>query len=306
MRTDFNASDSRFFEALERINGRLDRAQRELASGKRIFAASDEPDGISALLSVRSEFEANQQLSLNLGRTKAEVDAAENGLQTAVKVLERARVIAGQAQSGFNSEANFLALEQEAGDLTQQLLNVANLAIEGRYLFSGNSDGVQPFRFDPSLNAVTAYEGSAATRQSLFPGSSPFTVARSGGEIFDSGEPGKNAFAGLRELEVAIATRTETTPPDQAAIRTALENIESAFRHLSSQLSSYGAIQRRVVEATAAATATDLRLQSQLQRLEEADLTESIVNLQQAQFQQKAAIQARGSQQRTSLFDYLG
>ncbi len=299
MVNNLNSSDARFIAALERIQARMERAQRELSSGKRIFVASDEPDGISALLSVRSELESNEQAKLNLGRTKAEVDAAENGLQTSVKILERARVLAGQAQSGFNDEPTWLALQQEATDLTQQLLNVSNLAIEGRYIFSGNSDLTQPFNFDESLGAVTPYAGSAATRQSLFPGGNPFSVARSGEEIFDSQTPGASAFAALRELQTTIEAR------DVTAIRDAMVNIEGALKHVSGQLSTYGAIQRRVIEATSSAQSTSLRLKTQLARLEEADATQSIIDLQQAEFQQRAALQTRGSLPKTSLFDYL-
>lgn len=300
MINNLNSSDTRFVTALERIQARMERAQRELSSGKRIFVASDEPDGISALLSVRSELESVEQSKLNLGRTKAEVDAAENGLQKAVKIMERARVLAGQAQSGFNDEPTWLALEQEAQDLTQQLLNVSNLAIEGRYIFSGNSDLTQPFTYDPNLNMVTPYAGSAATRQSLFPGGNPFGVALSGGDIFDSQNPGESAFAALRELQTTLEAR------DVLATRDAMVNVEGALKHLSGQLSTYGAIQRRVVEATTAAESTTLRLKTQLARLEEADATQSIIDLQQAEFQQRAALQTRGSLPRNSLFDYLG
>lgn len=300
MINNLNSSDSRFVSALERIQDRMELAQRELSSGKRIFVASDEPDGISALLSVRSELESTEQAKLNLGRTKAEVDAAENGLQTAVKIMERARVLAGQAQSGFNDEPTWLALQQESADLTQQLLNVSNLAIEGRYIFSGNSDTTQPFTYDPNIGAVNPYAGSAATRQSLFPGGNPFGVARSGGEIFDSQNPGESAFAALRELQLSLEAR------DVTATREAMVNIEGAQKHVASQLSTYGAIQRRVIEANAAAEATSLRLKTQLARLEEADATQSIIDLQQAEFQQRAALQTRGAMPKTSLFDYLG
>jgi flagellar hook-associated protein 3 FlgL len=293
-------SDGLFLRAMDKIQARMDRAQREVSSGKRIFSASDEPDSIGGLLSVRAEKQLNEQMQSNLGRTKAEVDAAETGLQQAVKILERARVIAGQGQSEFNEESTFRALQAEAEDLTKQLLNVSNIAIEGRFIFSGDQDSVQPFTFDTETGLVSAYAGSSATRQSLFPGGSPFDVARAGGDIFDSSVPGRSAFATLNQLQEAFAAR------DTGALREALVSIESAFGHVSGELSFYGAVQRRVGDATAAADAGDLRLQAQLSRLEDADLAESILNMQQAQFQQQSALQVRGQLPRTSLFDYLG
>jgi flagellin-like hook-associated protein FlgL len=185
------------------------------------------------------------------------------------------------------------------------LLNVSNLAIEGRYIFAGNSDANQPFDYDPGLEMVTSYSGSAATRQSLFPGGNPFNVAKSGDVIFDnagvdSNGISKSAFAALKSLKDSL------TAKDEDGLRLALQAIETSAKHISGELSFYGATQRRVVEATSAAQSTSLRLSSQLTRLEDSDLTQAILESQQAQFQLQAAFQMRGQRPRQTLFDYLG
>lgn len=300
-----SAIEANFLRTIQKIQSRADRAQLEVFSGKRVFGPSDEPDGVSALLTARAELESNQQIQKNLGRTKAEVDAAENGLQQAVKVMERARTLAAQAQNGFNVDSTWTALTNEASDLTQQLLNVANIAVEGRFIFSGNSDSRQPFDFDPGLDTVTSYSGSAATRQSLFPGGNPFDIARPGDEVFDSSglsEAGvsKSAFSALKQLKDALSLK------DPDALRQSLEAIETSTKHLSTELAFYGAAQRRVTEAQASADNANLRYTTQLSRLEDADLTQSIVESQQAQFQLNAAYSVRGLRKNQSLFDYLG
>ena len=305
MTDSLSATDARFLRDLGKIQTKMERAQREVTSGKRIFAASDEPDGISPLLSTRSELAANSQLKTNLGRTKAEVDTAESGLQQAVKVLERARVLAGQAQTDFNSDSTLKFLSAEAGDLSKQLLGVANLTNEGRYIFAGNSDANLPFDYDPNADTVTPYAGSATSRQSLYPGGNPFDIAHAGDTIFDnpgsdsSGAP-KSAFAALRQFKSALDAK------DLVAVKVSMQAIEASFTHVSSELSFYGEAQRRVYEATAEVGATDLRLQTQIDRLENSDITQSILEMQQAQFAQKAALEIRGQRPRTTLFDYLG
>ena len=305
MINNLSASEATFLRNIEKIQARAERAQLEVTSGKRIFSASDEPDGISALLTTRAEIDANDQIKNNLGRTKAEVDASENGLQQASKILERARTLAAQGKNGFNVESTWTALSLEAGDLNQQLLNVSNLAIEGRYIFAGNNDATQPFDFDPGLDAVTSYAGSAATRQSLFPGGNAFNISRSGDQIFDNAGVdadgvSKSAFSALKALRDAL------TAKDENALRDALQAVEVSAKHISGELSFYGATQRRVAEATAAAESTSLRLTSQLARLEDADLTQAILEMQQAAFQSRAAFQIRGQRPRQTLFDYLG
>ncbi|MFN9298961.1 MAG: flagellin [Acidobacteriota bacterium] len=300
-----SSSDNAFLRAVEKIQQRAERSQKELASGKRIFAASDEPDGVSPLLTTRAELESTEQIANNLSRTKAEVDAAEKGLQQAIKILDRARTLAAQGLNSFNADSTWDALLLEVSDLTQQMLNVSNLAIEGRFVYSGNSDTVQPFDFDPTLKDVTSYAGGPATRQSLFPGGSPFNVARPGDAIFDNSgvdENGlsKSVFGALRSLRDALESR------EPQALRSAIESVEAATRNVSNELSFYGSAQRRITEATAAADTMSLSIKSQLSRLEDADLTESILETQQSRFQLEAAFQVRSQRQNRTLFDYIG
>ena len=300
-----SATDSRFLRDLGQIQSKMERAQRQVTSGKRIFGASDEPDGISPLLSTRAELAANSQLKENLGRTKAEVDSAEGGLEQGVKLLERARVLAGQAQTDFNQASAWKSFSLEAKDLTQQLLSVANLATAGRYVFSGNTDAVQPFGYDPNLDSFTAYGGTAATRQSLYPGGAPFNIAHAGDTIFDN--PGtdtaggaKSAFGALKQLAAALEAK------DVGAVKASMQSIEASFAHVSDELSFYGEVQKRVSEASAQVQSTDLHLQTQIDRLENADTTQSILEMQQAQFHQEAALKIRAQRPRTTLFDFLG
>lgn len=305
MLSSLSTSDANFLRGIDKIKARMERAQLEVASGKRIFSASDEPDGISPLLSTRAELEANEQIKNNLGRTKAEVDAAEGNLQQSIKVLERARVLATQAQNSFNQDSTWNALALESADLTQQMLNVSNIAVEGRYIFAGNSDLSQPFDYDAGLASVTAYAGGPATRQSLFPGGNPFDIARAGQDIFDNAGIdaagiSKSVFAALRDLKNSLEAK------DMVALKSAMLAVETSTKHIAGELSFYGAAQRRVYEATAASESTGLRLQTQLKRLEDSDTTSAILEMQQAQFQQEAAFRIRAQLPRKSLFDYMG
>jgi flagellar hook-associated protein 3 FlgL len=303
MISQLSSSDASFLRNLNKIQERSTRAQLELSSGKRIFDASDDPDSLSALLSSRADLETNAQLKINLGRTKSEVDSAETALQKAVSVLERARVLGGQGRSSFNSKNTNDALRLEVSDLVQQVLNVSNTAIDGRYVFAGNNDEVQPFSFDPPTNTVGPYAGTIATRQSLYPGGTPFDVARSGVDVFQNDDPTKNVFASLTALRDALLDTGEGL--DQGVLQDSLVNLESAAKHLSDELIFYGNAQRRITEATTETTSKELRLRTEISRLEDADATEAIIEMQQASFNQTVALQVRGQRSKDSLFNYL-
>src|SRR5512147_2599399 len=89
-------SAERFLNDLARVQQRTDRAARQIASGVRVSTASDAPSDIAAILRLHASVERNQQIQANLGRVKTEVDGAEQALQAAVQVMDRAAVLTSQ------------------------------------------------------------------------------------------------------------------------------------------------------------------------------------------------------------------
>jgi flagellin-like hook-associated protein FlgL len=67
----------------------------------------------------------------------------------------------------------------------------------------------------------------------------------------------------------------------------------------------YGAAQNSVTASTTAASTLVTQLQGQIGGLQDADETQSILNLTQAQTQEQAALQSFQQVPRTSLFDFL-
>ena len=67
----------------------------------------------------------------------------------------------------------------------------------------------------------------------------------------------------------------------------------------------YGAVQNKIEEAFNFASKLDGRLKAEFSSRRDADLTEAILELQQAEVQQEATLQARAQLRNTSLFDFL-
>lgn len=294
-------SDQEFLSGLRKVQGRISRAQREITSGRRINTASDSPSDLNALLSQRSELGRINQISSNLSRVKTEVDRSESVMASAVKLGERARVLGAQGANSTATAASRQALAGELSVVLEQLVSLSNTSVEGRYIFAGDADQSQPYQFDPvPPNPISAYGGSVSTRQVLHPSGTTFGVAKTADEIFDNPDAAKNSFVSIRALRDALAAN------DEAAIAAALPQVDSAAQHLIEMHASYGAYQGRVEEAAKAAGEASIRLQAQISTIEDADLSESILTLQQGIQDQEAALQARARLPRGSLFDYLG
>jgi flagellar hook-associated protein 3 FlgL len=289
-----------FLNGLNRISDRMSDAQRQITTGLRMTQVSDSPDQISTLLSARAHLEAAKQTGANLGRVKAEVDSAEQALQTAVQLFERARTLAAQGGASGQTAATRNSLAQEIGSIMQQLAGIAGTTVEGRYIFSGDADQTAPYTIDlTQANPLSAYQGSAATRLVQHPNGTTFSVSRTAQEIFDSPNAAENVFAALNGARNALAAN------DDAAIQAAQDAFVTAGDYLNSQLAFYGTAQNKVDEATSFGQTLQTQLQTQIASLQDADLTQAILELNQAQTQQQAALESRARIPRITLFDFL-
>jgi flagellar hook-associated protein 3 FlgL len=295
-----DSSARQFLLANERLSGRLERAQRQVSSGKRIETASDAPDQIGELLQVRSAIAENRQLRDNLAAYKLEEDVAANALEQASAALDSVKSLTSIGMNGSLSPAMQANLLQQLQSFMQEMVGIAATQVNGRFVFSGDSDMAPPFTLDLSLpNGISAYAGAASTRRVQHPDGSSFAIAHTAAEIFDSPNPGEGVFAALAVLRQALIDNSS------AEMQSALAGLQAAQDHLHTQAAFYGMAQKRISQATDAAANKDTQLQTHLSSIEDADVTAAILELQDAQFQRQAALSSRAQIPPTSLFDYL-
>jgi flagellar hook-associated protein 3 FlgL len=292
-------SSEAFLAALQRVSQRAERATRQIATGYRVTAPSDDPDQISNLLQARVELDQTTQIRLNLGRVQTEVDTAEQTVSSAVKLMERARVLGVQGANTTQTADARTTLADELDGILRQMVNMSATQVQGRYIFSGDADSVAPYTWNEALpNPIVGYNGSPATRLVMHPSGTTFAVAHTAGEIFDA--PGESSFQALQALSAGLRAG------DQIAINAGISAVRIAGDHLNRQLAFYGLGQGQVKQALDSASKMELRLNTEISAVQETDVTAAILELQQATTQQQAALQARAKLPRTSLFDFLG
>lgn len=294
-------TDSIFFlENLKWINERMGKAQREVASGKRIDTVSDDPDSVSTLLEARAGMARLEQIGKNLSRVKTEVDAAEASLQGAVRLFDRVRTLGMAGASGTQTELTRQGLAGEIGSILDRLVGLSNTEAGGRFIFSGNNDQQAPYALDLAQNPPwTSYQGTAADRRMEHPTGVLFQVSMDAQEIFDNPDPALSVFQSVENLRQALLAN------DEQAITAALGPLAGVGNHLNSALTFYGNVQAQLTEASDTASRLSVRLSTDIASMEDADVTEAIVTLQQLKFTQEAAMRVRAEVPRMSLFDVL-
>ena len=296
-----DSSSRQFLLAINAMNSRLDQAGQRISTGLKIQTASDAPDQISELLEVRSSIAQNQQVQNNLASYKLEEDAAANALRQASTVIDNLKSAASTAVSGTLSPTMQANLVQEIEGYMQHMVGIANTQVNNRYIFSGDSDQVQPYTIDlTQANGVSAYAGSSSSRQAQSPDGSSFSLSLAGQDIFDNAGPGQSVFGALASLRTALLNG------DTAGVQSSLTDLQTSQDHLQTEQVFYGTAQSRIAQATTDAGNKDGQLQDRLSSIQDADVTASIMELQNAEFDRSAALSARAKVPPTSLFDYIG
>ncbi|MCC7498130.1 MAG: hypothetical protein IT160_11180 [Bryobacterales bacterium] len=301
MISNLDPATDRFLKDLASIGDRMNRAQQQMASGKRLQVPADQPDQISTLLGSRAGLAQILQIQQNLSQSKTAVDTAEQGLENAAKLLDRIQTIATQGNSGTQNADTRASMATEVEGLLSELVGIGQISVDGRYLFSGDSDQTVPYTIDLSqVNPVSAYQGTQATMLAQRLGGTTFAISRTAEEIFDNPDPAKNVFQAVNNLRLALKAN------DQAAVGQAMSQLSTASTHLNSQLAFYGNVQNQIDRATDDAAKGVVRLRTEISSIEDTDLPQAIVEMSQAQLQQQSALQTFGKIPRTSLFDFLG
>lgn len=299
-----------FLTDIDRLQKRFDRAERQLTSGFKLTRVSDGPDDVSRLLTARASLERAEQTELNLGRVKTEVDTAESSLGSAASLMDRARTLAAQGANGNQTAATRSHIASELQGILERLVSVANVSVEGRYLFSGDADQVAAYTLDDTQpSGVAAYQGTVATRQVADSTGLTFSVALTADVIFDSANPDEKIFEavnGMRRALLAVDNPPTVPDPTIPTIDQALHNLGQSALYLNQQIATYGIYQNRVTDATDAANRLQLSLKQQVSSVEEADLAEAATELAESRTALEAAFTARSLNPRRSLFDYLG
>jgi flagellar hook-associated protein 3 FlgL len=301
MVSSLNPQSQLFLNNINNIAAEMTQAQTQLSTGLKVNVVSDNPDVISTILQARANLNSAQQIGTNLGQVTTEVNTGEQALETATTLYDQVQTLSAEGATSTQTASGRATIAQQMQSIEQQMVGLANTQVNNRYIFAGDTDQVQPYTFDSTqVDPVSAYQGSASTRNIQAADGTTFPVALTAQQIFDSSDPTTNVFTSINNMVSALNANNQT------AIQTANAALPNVSTYLNTQLSFYGNAQDAVTAATTSASNIVTRLQTQISGLQDADETQSILQLTQAQTEQQAALQSFQQIPRTTLFDFMG
>ena len=296
MRVPLNSAIRDAQAQLQRAEEQIANRTRELASGRRLNALSDDPSASVGAIINRAE----------VGRIDSYVratDSAEARLSIVVSVFND---VITQLTAGLTATigARGTAVQPEAREayaiqlegIRDTILADVNTQFNGTYLFSGAAATTEPYT--KTGGVVSAYQGSTVDVEIDIDQSNAVQVSRNGDELL-RGSDVNDLFV---ELDLLI---TAVRAGDAAGMDAGTDALNRAFDRATALQSQVGIDLRTTLEQRARLGARRAEGVKQVSRHEDADLVESISGLQRAETTYQAAIRAIAVRLPLSLMDFI-
>lgn len=261
------------------------------STGIEVGKASDSPSSVGTIIGCRSDIVKSERYVENCRHVQDTLSASETYIDSVEDLLTRAKEIAINGANDSLSATDKTTLADEVGQLREQLLDLANTRVNGKYLFAGYNDQTEPFSGSP-----VTYNGTDDHQMiEISPGN---TVAKNitGDELFMSPV---NLFTTLENLQTALASG------ESATVSAQLTTLEDAAEQVRSQLSSLGNISARMDDMINLHENALLLVQTTLSNHQDADITQVLSEIAKAETSLQATMQVTARVASLSLMDYL-
>ena len=266
-----------------------------LHTEKKVNVASDDPSAVRAIENARSQITMSDRYIENIETVQDGMDIVDGYLDTVENIMQRIQEITTAAINSSLSDADAVTYADEVATLKEQLVDVANTQVNGKYLFAGFTDDTQPFSVD-AVSGDVSYDGTTDIKY----------VEVGPGETVQSNLTGDvlftdpiDVFAVFDDLEANLRAG------DVAALQVSLDAIEPATDQVRTQRSLMGNDNARLEDNKAMLEEVKLQMKTTLSRYEDADMIEVLSDMTQAETALEAALAVSSRLNSLSLLDYM-
>jgi flagellar hook-associated protein 3 FlgL len=279
--------------ALRNLQTNLDRLadlQEQASSLKTLRRPSDSPIDTVSAMRIRSDINRNDQISRNLDDAEAWLGTADSALTTVVEQLQRVRDLTIQARNASSDDVARAGIAAEIDKLRETILGLSNARFADRAVFSGTASGGRAYAADGTYVGV-----SAPVERTIAPGVR-IQINVNGDEVF--GVPGNDLFNALTQIADAVRN-------NPAQLDTLAPDLDVRTQQVQMKLAEVGARFARVETMKSQNSADSLTMKKNLSGVEDADLAQTMMDLQTEEVAYQAALQATARAIQPSLADFL-
>jgi flagellar hook-associated protein 3 FlgL len=294
---------------LNAVNAKLSATQEKASSGKQINRPSDDPFGTARALGLRTSLTGNQQYQSNIQDARGWQDASEGAMSSMTSYVQRAKDLLIQGSADTADQTSRDAAADEIDQIIQGIKEDANSTYNGAYIFGGTATDAPPY----TMGADDTYKGNAAGLDPAVPGvlreigpGVTMSINTVGQKILGDGQPAAGGTSDDKLLDVLRDVSQHLRAGDGASLRgTDNTRLDSNLDNLLAVRASNGSQSNRLDSALSRLQDLETATTKQLSDTEDADFTQTIMDLNTQSAAYQAALRAGATIVQSSLMDFL-
>ena len=302
MRVTLRMTSGRVLDNLAYGAERLQEAQNQTSSGKRISKPSDDVTGTTHAMHIRSSLSAIGQYERNAGIAKSQLSITSTTLDTVVTSLSDVKKLAVQAGNAALSDESRIGITSQLDSIMNTLVGAANTQYDGKYILSGSQTNKRPII--PNGGATPySYQGDGLNfLLQVAPGSN-LSCNVTGDMVFNMG--GASNPAAPDVFSVIKALRDDIAAGDVAQISQHINDVDAVFSNVNAIRSQVGGRMNRLEVTNASLADSKTTLSELLSQTEDVDLAQAVLDLRTRENVYQAAIGTASRVLNLSLVDYM-
>lgn len=245
---------------------RLMKTQDQLSSLQVVSRPSDDPVIAARVLTLNTVLGQNEQYGRNIADALSWVEMTEATLGKVNDVLQRARELAVYGATGTLEDTSRRALAEEVGQLLDNLVELGNTSLAGRYIFGGTQTDAPPFAAGGTYSGSTqrlSWEISqgmvvevSVDGKAAFVDSGAFTALENLRSHLLSGQVQKVGGEDLAVLDLSIDHILNL----RAALGARANRLEALKSQMESEQVNYQALKSKLNDVDLAAAVTEYKM----------------------------------------------
>ncbi|MYL20944.1 flagellar hook-associated protein FlgL [Halobacillus litoralis] len=159
MRVTQSMSAGNMLRNLSRSYENMGTYQDQLATGKKITRASQDPVTAMKGMNYRSQLSGVEQYKRNISEVHNWMDSSDSSMNEATQAMQRVRELTVQASNGTYEGEQLANIAKEIRQLKEHVGSIANTKVNDKYIFNGTNTTAAPVNMD---NAAFTINQSAS------------------------------------------------------------------------------------------------------------------------------------------------
>lgn len=275
---------------------------QEVSSGEKVITIADDPGTYRQIMGMEDTLSRVEGYKENISNARQELYLYEDSIDGVVELMNEMKQLvlkAGNTASYASAEENYV---QNAEDILNSLITLANNNVSGKYMFSGSITDQKPFTTETTNGKITAvnYNGDNRSKVISLDTSDKIQLNLSGQEIF-LGQAGadENIFQAI------ISVRDDMQSDGFKNVDEHIEQLDTIVQNLLGKRGEIGTYVNHVDSMEDFLNKFEIGLEEKYSELRYTDMAEAISDLLSTENVLTASLEVASRMNDISILNYL-